>query len=143
MSKESIMFDINDVNINFLKVIANRYRTKLHDITPVHGRIIMSIYDSKNDICQKDIEEFVPCNKSTLSAILSTMEKNNLIVRLENEKDFRRKIIKLTDKALEVIDILKKDKEELDELIGQNITEEEYIIFNGVLKKINENLERI
>ena len=137
------MFDINDVNINFLKVIANRYRNKLHDITPVHGRIIISIYDSDKDICQKDIEEFVPCNKSTLSAILSTMEKNNLIIRLENERDFRRKIIKLTDKALEVIDIIKKDKEELDELVGQNITDEEYIIFNGVIKKINENLERI
>ena len=137
------MFDINDVNINFFKVIGNRYRNKLHDITPVHGRIIMSIYDSDKDICQKDIEEFIPCNKSTLSTVLSTMEKNNLIIRIGSDDDSRRKIIKLTSKSLEIVNVLKEDKKELDELIGQNITEDEYIIFNGVLKKINENLERI
>ena len=108
-------------------------------MTPVQSRIIMYIYENNGSIYQKDIESFISCNKSTLSAVLNTMEKNDLISK---EESSRKNIIKLTSKSLEIVDILKKDNNESKEIISNGISEDEYKIFKNVLDKIKNNIER-
>ena len=89
------------------------------------------------------MEDFIPCNKSTLSAILNTMEKNELIKRIDSKIDSRRKVIILTDKAIEVVRYLKEDRKVLDHILLDNITEEEYGLFSDILHKLRKNMERI
>ena len=139
--KMAMIYEINELDLFFFKVMANRYK-KL-DITPVQSRIIMVIASKKDGMYQKEIEDFIPCNKSTLSAILNTMEKNELIKRVDSKIDSRRKVIILTDKALEIVRYLKEDKKVLDHILLDNITDEEYRLFSDILHKLRDNMERI
>lgn len=143
MQNSSIMINLNEVNIGIFKRIAARYKELGLDVTPVHSRIIMFLYDSDVPVCQKDIERFISCNKSTISAVLNTMEKNDLILRSDHAGDSRMKIINLTDKSKKIADVLREDKEKIDELLSCDISEEEYAEFNRILNKIKNNIERI
>ena len=143
LKNSDILFKVNELNMYVLKTISLRYKNMGMNITPVQGRIIMAIYDKEVDSCQKDIEQVISCNKSTLSSILNTMEKKELIKRVEFKKDSRRNKIILTDKALKIIKILKKDQIYLSKILTNNITDEEYTYFNGVIEKIKGNIERI
>lgn len=143
MHNMSFLLKLNEVNLMIFKVIANRYKKMGIDVTPVHSRIIMFLYNSQCIICQKDIEKYISCNKSTMSAVLHTMEKNNLIVRVGAENDLRKKNITLTDKSLEIARILEEDKYKIEKILETNINEYEYDVFCNVLNKIKNNLERI
>ena len=143
MKDELLALKLRNINLNLFRVFAARYKKLNLDITPIQGRIIMFIYESKKDICQRDIEHSIYCKKSTISVILKTMEKNNLITRVGSMTDSRCNIIKLTKSSLDIAKILQEDMKKINKILGENITKNEYIIFSDVLKKINDNLERI
>lgn len=137
------MLELNEVNIGIFKKLSARYKELGLDVTPVHSRIIMFLYDSKMQICQRDIERFISCNKSTMSAVLNTMERNGLIVRVDSTEDSRMKIIELTDKSKKAAKVLREDKEKIDEILVSDISEEEFVKFSHILNKIKKNIERI
>lgn len=130
-------------NLTLIKLIMSRYKNLGIDITPVQGRIIMIIYESKQEVCQTDIKEYIACNKSTLSSVLDTMEKNGLIVRQESSSDSRKKIIVLTDLSKELVEKVKKDKAFVEAKLFEGISKEEYVFFNNILEKMRNNLERV
>lgn len=138
MHSKDFFYDINDINLSIFKYVYKRHRSLGLGITPVQSRIIMYIYENDGGIYQKDIESFISCNKSTLSSILNTMEKNDLIIK---EEYMRKNIIKLSSKSLEIVDILKKDNIESKGVISNGISDSEYEIFRGVLNKIKNNIE--
>ena len=139
MHNKDFFSDINDINLPIFKYVFKRHKKLGLGVTPVQSRIIMYIYENNGSIYQKDIESFISCNKSTLSAVLNTMKKNDLISK---EESSRKNIIKLTSKSLEIVDILKKDNNESKEIISNGISEDEYKIFKNVLDKIKNNIER-
>lgn len=141
--EKSIILEMNDIALDIFKLLSTRYKKLGLEVTPVQGRIIMALYSQSNLLCQRDIEENIPCNKSTLSAILNTMEKNGLITRQGSENDSRKKNIILTTKSLEIAEFLKEDNSRISKILGSNITEDEYIIFGQILEKIKTNMERI
>jgi len=143
VQNSSIMLELNEVNIGIFKKLSARYKELGLDVTPVHSRIIMFLYDSKMQICQRDIERFISCNKSTMSAVLNTMERNGLIVRVDSTEDSRMKIIELTDKSKKAAKVLREDKEKIDEILVSDISEEEFVKFSHILNKIKKNIERI
>ncbi|HAB67466.1 MAG TPA: MarR family transcriptional regulator [Firmicutes bacterium] len=137
------MIDLNEVNISIFKAVSARYKSMGVDATPVQSRIIMFLYDDEELKCQKDIEKFISCNRSTISSTLDVMEKNGLILRVDSSVDFRKKNIMLTDKSIKIANILKNDKKKLDELLSLDISDEEYANFRLTLNKIKNNIERI
>ena len=141
--EKSMILEMNDVALDIFKLLSTRYKKLGLEVTPVQGRIIMALYSQNNLLCQRDIEASVPCNKSTLSAILNTMEKNGLITRQGSENDSRKKNIILTTKSLEIAEFLKEDNLRISKILGSNSTEDEYIIFGQILEKIKTNVERI
>ena len=77
MHNKDFFSDINDINLSIFKYVFKRHKKLGLGVTPVQSRIIMYIYENNGSIYQKDIESFISCNKSTLSAVLNTMEKND------------------------------------------------------------------
>lgn len=138
----SMCSNIENLNMLIIKKAANRNKELGYDITPVQALIIMCVFDN-NKLCQKDIEQFVPCNKSTLSSVLDTMEKNGLIYRLEDKNDSRKKIISLTEKSISIAKVLTKDKNYLEDILLKDLTQDEIIQFNNIVAKMIKNLERI
>lgn len=140
--ENDIFFGLNDINLSLFKYMSFRYRRLKLDITPVQARILLAICQNREMSCQKSIEEIVHCNKSTISNILKTMEKNGLIKRIGNENDLRRKSIVLTSKAKKILSILDEDRKRIVQDITENISDDEIIIFNKILMKLKYNVER-
>ena len=53
------------------------------------------IYNLNPETYENDIEKLIESRRSTTSGILNTMEKNNLIKRVDSKKDARKKQIVL------------------------------------------------
>lgn len=143
MDKKSLIHEIKVIDGDIFKAISNRYKSMNIDITPMHAKIIMTIYKSSEPLCQKDLENSISCNKSTMSAIISTMEKNGLVTRETSEQDSRINFLVLTDRGLEMALFLKKDRKLTEDIMLDGITEDEYLMFNQIVAKIRKNLERI
>ena len=143
MNKLSIVHEIKDVNSLIFRKISSRYKEMGMDVTPVHAKIIMSIYNSSEPICQKDLEAPVSCNKSSLSNVINTMEKNGLLVRKVSDNDSRINYLELTDTANRIAEFLRTDLELIERELYVGISEKDKSLFYSVMNKIKDNLERI
>ena len=112
-------------------------------MTGTHGWAVGYFADNRHrDVFQKDFEQEFNIRRSTASAILSLMEKNDLIKRESVDYDARLKKITLTKKALEVHSVVNEAFDRFENTIKEGITPEELNIFFRVLDKINSNMER-
>lgn len=105
--------------------------------------VIQYLLDNMDkDISQKELENVLNIRKSTMSGILDTMEKRNIIKRVLSLNDGRSKIIKFTDENIkrhkEVIEKMKK----INDIITSNISSEKLDIFFEVLDVMRENLKK-
>ncbi len=142
MNKGKVFDELQETQLYIFKFFSKRYKDLGLNITLAQSKIIISIYE-KGEQCQRQLENFVTCNKSTLSSILDTMEKNGYIVRKDSKDDCRKKIITLTDKAIDVVNILSDDRKKILDSLSKDISDEECLIFSSVLNKIIKNMERI
>lgn len=110
-------------------------------LSPVQLKILHYLCLHHQDIIyQRDIEKIIESRRSTTSGILDTMEKNNLIKRINSEIDARSKQIILTDYSYNLAKIMLKQKDEFDNMIQKSITPEELAIFFKVTDKIKNNI---
>ena len=143
MKKNGIVFDIKKTNNLLLKALSERYKEMMIDITPIQSKVLMTIYESKEEVTGAYIEKKVHCNKSSMSSILNSLEKKGYITKTGDKKDTRKKIIKLTNRALSLIRILERDAKEVENNLMIGITVDEYEAFKWVLDKIEMNIERM
>ena len=99
------------------------------------------ILNKDKEIYQKDLEEHLKLRKSTVSGVLSTMEKNNLIVRVGSKKDARLKQIVLTEDTKKIYAKKLKQLKSLETKMIQGISKENLDIFKEVLKEMKNNLK--
>ena len=143
MKKNGIVFDIKKTNNLLLKALSERYKEMMIDITPIQSKVLMTIYESKEEVTGAYIEKKVHCNKSSMSSILNSLEKKGYITKTGDKKDTRKKIIKLTNRALSLIRILERDAKKVENNLMIGITVDEYEAFKWVLDKIEMNIERM
>lgn len=93
-------------------------------------------------IYQRDLEEVFNLRRATISGILKTMEKNNVIIRVCDPNDARGKIVILSDDAKKFF----KEKETLfkkiETVLKKDISKEELEIFYKVILKMRDNINR-
>lgn len=98
-------------------------------------------HDGKT-IYQRDLEEVFNLRRATISGILKTMEKNNVIIRVCDPNDARGKIVILSDDAKKFF----KEKEtlfkKLEIVLKKDISKEELEIFYKVILKMRDNINR-
>lgn len=98
--------------------------------------------DSK-DITQKDIEFAIRRSKATVSGILDTLEKRNLIVRETSKNDKRKNVIKIRDEVIEKCRPIKKQFfESAESLLIKDIPNDDLVVFDRVLEQMVENLKK-
>ena len=143
MDRVTVMLDFKRINGKIHKALTNSLKNFSLDITPVQSRIILFI-DEKKEVTATDIlDKFNSINKSTLSEILNNLEKNNYISRKEAKDDSRKKIIYLTDKAREVINVLKKNFDNIAHKVLDDISNDEYDTFKKMLDKMERNIDKL
>lgn len=123
----------------------NNFLFAEYGLTPVQLHA-MSYVDCNTkagkQVCQKDVEKIINLRASSVSALLTTLQKNGFIIRTVAEDDARTKYITLTDKGRHVCEKHIQLMDECDSLIESALSEEEQAQLNGLLDKIIAKIER-
>ena len=115
---------------------------ELASITQSHMHILDYIVESgKNEIYQKDLEEAVDLRRATVSGILQTMEKNQLITRVIDDTDTRTKKIILTKESEKRIAKNREKVVMLQKITTEGISDEDLETFRIVLRKMTQNVQ--
>ena len=144
MEKEKqIHFQIHRTSRLIKRYIDNTHtKSSIDNMTGNHGYIIGYIYENRDrDVFQRDIEKEFNLRGSTVTNMLNLMEKNGLIERKSVDGDRRLKKIALTDKAIEIQQLVINDFEKLEKTISKGIDEKDAEVFFSVLDKINSNIK--
>ena len=113
-----------------------------YEITGKQGAIILYVHEEsqKRDVYAKDIEVEFDMRRASVTGIIKLMEKNGLIEREENIKDARLKKLKLTERAIEAREKLKKEIVKVENKLTEGISKEEIKTFFEIMKKMSFNL---
>ena len=79
--------------------------------------------------------------RSTVSRTIKLMEKKGLIKRESVDYDARLKKIVLTEKAMEINELIENDMRTMGEKFADNLTDEEVEQFSCIITKIRKNFE--
>ena len=98
----------------------------------------------KNDgISQKDIAEYCGKDKTSVTKIIDTLEKKNLVVRVTDQLDHRVKRVVLSQKGRELflsaLPVMAQTRDEL----RSGISDKEIEALKSILNKIHKNLNDI
>ena len=146
MKKYRLLFQI----MNLEKMI---FRTFIHDEncdlkekemipTPTQMRIIEYILENaKKEIYQRDLEQVLNLRRATVSGVLQTMEKNQLIERVTDNNDLRSKKIILNKKTRDLFKKKEKQMKKIENILIRGISENELQTFSNVLEQMKENIK--
>lgn len=144
MKEKKLGFEIGRTSRHIRRYMdSDASKNYVDKMTGTHGRALgYFCRNSHKDIFQKDFEKEFDIRRSTASNILSLMEENELIKRESVPYDARLKKIVLTEKALQINQVVIDAFDRMEKKITEDISEEELEVFFTVLDKINNNLER-
>lgn len=116
-------------------LVTNRNRKLFAlELTSVQTEVMVFLLKNmdKEEINQLDIQEYLMLTNPAVTGILKRVEEKGFIVRTKSTKDARNKNIKLTQKGLDLMNIL-----------IENMAEEEARIIQGMSGKEQEEFKRL
>lgn len=97
----------------------------------------------KREITQKDIENFGNVRKSSVSSIISNLEKNHFIVRKSSEKDSRVNILLPTEQAYEIERKINIKRKKVENEIFSCFSEQDLEKCGELLTELQKKLKEI
>lgn len=146
MQSKSVLFEIKSLEQEIVRFIFSDIKLpdSLKMLSPTQMQIIDYILKNQNqNIYQKDLEQVLNLRRATVSGVLCTMEKNNLITRVINENDTRVKKIILNDNLKQNLQKHIKEIMKWENKIIKDISKEDMQIFIKVIKQMKKNIEYI
>ena len=99
--------------------------------------------ESEQAVLIKDIEQELNITKSVASNLVKRMVQNGLVELEVNPNDKRAKYVRLTDKSRSQMKQVKSFFDRIDRSLLDGISEENLVIFEEVLGKLQANVEKI
>ena len=137
----------SDINLGMLIGQVHRLSTKKFvqnshnsgiDISMDQWLVLGPIWENEG-ISHKEISEYSLKDKTSVTKIIDTLEKKNLVVRVPDQLDHRIKRVVLSNKGkklfLEVIPVMELTRDQL----RKGITDKEIELLRSVLSKIYKN----
>ena len=110
---------------------------------PLQIAILAFLIENKDEVIyQKDLENEFQISKAAISDVLNTMENNNMIKKVQEENDARKKRILLTDESYENYKNMESEKQEAIDSILIDISKEDLEKFIEVAEKLKENMKK-
>lgn len=137
-----VLFKIKELDKKIVRTILKENSDiNIPPLTSTQIQILKYMIEHQNeDVYQKDLENVLNLRRATVSGVLQTMEKNNLIKREIYENDVRVKKIILNEKTK---NIFLKNKQKIDEIeknIIKNISKKDLDKFTQIIDKLIINL---
>ncbi|SKA74943.1 transcriptional regulator, MarR family [Clostridium sp. USBA 49] len=108
-------------------------------IYPGQPPLLFALY-CKDGQSQRELAEKLIIRPATMTVMLKRMEKSELIIRKQDDKDQRILRVYLTKKGRETCEKLKSTMKVLTEECFCNLTEDEKILLRRLLMQIRDNL---
>jgi len=140
--EDKLLYNLHLLN----KLIAREFVCNNKDLfcgDPSATQMIIMNYilnHQNEDIYQKDLEEALHLRRATVSGVLQTMEKHELIERVLCDNDVRCKKIILKEKAKKMFDVKKMEFFKLEEVIKKGLSDEEIEIFCHIIESMQNNI---
>ena len=146
MSDINVLYEIKSLEKEIVRTFINNKDITIPENffpSPTQFQIIECIIENKNqEINQKDLEKHLNLSRATISGVLQTMVKKNLIKRVTNREDVRTKKIILNEKTKEIFEKKRKTIEHTEKKLIKNISEEDLETFLKVLNIMKENIKK-
>jgi DNA-binding MarR family transcriptional regulator len=111
------------------------------NLTMSQGLVLEYLNNTKDEeLTQKAIEQHFNLQHPTVSGILKRLEKHGFITTSVNKTDRRVKDICLTEKARQIEEIARKDKQEMEEVFVRGLSAEDIETLRRLLKKVLSNM---
>lgn len=127
---------IRNVSGNCMEI---KKETKIPTLTQMEI-IDYIIRNEEQGVFQRDLEQVLKLRRATVSGVLQTMEKNNLIIRVQSNEDSRAKKIILNEDTRKIFLKNREKMEELEKTIVRGISDSELKNFVKTLEKMKRNL---
>ncbi len=142
MEDKSIGSEIKKIDNLIFRKIVSYSKNNTNKLTLAQMMITRYLFKNSNrKIYQKDIEKDLPFRKSTISGIIQTMIKNNIITTISSKEDARSKEILLTENGIKINKEIEENILKFDKILKNNINSDDLRIFFKVTKQIQENLK--
>lgn len=105
------------------------------------GRILYVLWQA-DGVPIVELSQKTGLAKNTLTAMLGRMEEAGLIRREQSERDRRRAVITLTDKARKLEGKYNEVSQQMNVLFYRGLTQEDAAQLDGLLDRVLENLEQ-
>ncbi len=139
--EREIGFELRDVMQRIHQAMErNRLKDNNH-LTHTQMMLLVYLSQQSEPVYQKHIEKRFNIRRSSATALLNVLEREQYIKRQEVAFDARLKQIVLTETSKAVIEIMDQNIRTLEDRLGQGISDQDRLIFFKVIDQIKENLE--
>lgn len=142
MEEQSVGSEIKKIDNLIIRKIVSYSKNNSYMLSPSQIMITRFLYKNSDKVVyQKDLEKGLPFRKSTLSGIIQTMVKNNIINTTSSKDDLRSKEITLTPYGKKINKEIEENIIKFDKALKNNIKDDDLRIFFKVTKQIQDNLK--
>jgi len=139
---------LEDTLSYLLRTVAMKYRHYAHDVLDKDRRGVsqdLVIYHlaQQKGLNQKDLVGKLNITPASVSSIVSQMESEGLLVRIQDEKDGRKFSLSLTEKGQSLVSHVIDSWLKIQEEITKGFTEDEKATFLRLLKQVEQNLDEL
>jgi DNA-binding MarR family transcriptional regulator len=139
---EKLLYKLKKIDHLIVQMIfKNCNNTQNRQPSRTQAKILDMLINSNGEISQKEIEEKLNVSRATISETLTKMEKYEMIKR-ESGTDSRTKIIKLTEKSIEIHKYMTETFDNISNKIENILSEEETKRLKELLIKLSDGLEK-
>ncbi len=111
------------------------------DISVSQARAIVFIASRENVLTtQKDLENEFDLKCSSVSLLISSLEKDGYIIREKIDKDARQNKLVLTSKSVELYQVILNLMSKIMDMYLEDVSKEEIEIFDNVLSKVRNSI---
>ena len=117
-------------------------RRRGHDVTPPQSHALVYLYKHRDEeITQRDLEHAMRLKPSTINGIVDRLLEKDYITRCPSPRDGRCRLLQLTERGTALVDTLREALDQTDKFVLADLTEEEQVLLDGLLRRIIAHLE--
>ena len=139
----NFLYTLNSIRQSLFAYLESELaRQDIRDISPSHGDILY-ILDRKGSLHLHDITELSLKDKSTITAVISRLEKNGYVTRTRDATDKRLVNIRVTGKAKKIKPALAKISEKMNSQLFEGLSSEEKATLFILMARVRHNAGKL
>lgn len=117
------------------------HRLARYEMTHAQTHVLLCLQDHGGALDQRTVTDYLKVRPSTANGILDRLEEKGMVVRSVSGRDARRRLITMTEKGREELELFRDAFRDVESLMLRGISPEEAERFYALLERIIQNLE--